>query len=188
MRLKFIVIREEDQNKLHRLLNQESEKGWHATKISFFHIRFDYDPNIRYDYEVFSDHITRTIRTGPNTLKQHEDFMNDFNYTLVPSRQNVIVYRSLEKQDLYADESVDIVVSKKIFNRLFKNQLLLLMFILLNMASTINQGLHSIMVNNLTRITLLFLLFLIIQQVIKIVSLVNDYKRQKLINKMVNDT
>ncbi len=41
MRLKFIVIREEDQNKLHRFLNQESEKGWHATKLSFFHIRFD---------------------------------------------------------------------------------------------------------------------------------------------------
>ncbi len=114
--------------------------------------------------------------------------MNDFNYTLVPSRQNVIVYRSLEKQDLYTDESVDIVVSKKIFNLLFKNQLLLLMFILLNMASTINQGLYSIMVSNLTHITLLFLLFLIIQQVIKTVSLVNDYKRHKLIDKLVNGT
>ena len=184
MRLKFIVIREEDQNKLHRFLNQESEKGWHATKISFFHIRFDYDPNVRYYYEVFSDHITRTIRTGPNTLKQHEDFMNDFNYTLVPSRQSVIVYRSLEKQDLYTGESVDIVVSKKIFKRLFKNQLLLLMIILLNIGSTLNQGLYSIMVSNLAQIALLFLLFFVIQQVIKTVSLVNDYKRQKLSDKL----
>ena len=46
MRIKFIITSLEDQLRLEKFLNQESEKGWHATKITLFYIKFTYDETI----------------------------------------------------------------------------------------------------------------------------------------------
>lgn len=158
MKIKFIITTEDDQLRLEKFLNQESEKGWHATKITRFYIKFNYDKNIRYYYYVLSKHSVRNQKTGPTSLSDHEEFMMEFNFTKISNDPLLLVYRSDQKLDLFTDNILNEETIKSSIKRLILGHTLYLASLLLGIYTNLNQGFYYLLISNSVQIAVMFLI------------------------------
>lgn len=178
MRIKIIVVGEEDVNKLQRFLNQESEKGWHATNISFVHIKFEYDPKVRYYYNVASTLSSRTLIVDPEATEEDGKNITEPNYTIISNIKDIIVYRSLENQDLLTEERPDSPVAKKMFDRVIGRYIVTTLLVLSSIYLLLKGDLFSFLVSTPYQILIVILIFCLLRELTSLITLLSHRNKE----------
>lgn len=168
MRSKFILIYEEDQLKLNHYLNQQSELGWHAESINAFRIKFSYDPNKRYYYNVILKGGITDLNSTPKVFEDHTDLMASFDFEEISKHPNFLIYRTTKHIDLFTDSEVDYKPNKKAVKKMYFNVLSLFFVVALTCWTLSMNGLYGILISNMAQLSVVLNIIVLIHACIRV--------------------
>lgn len=179
MKTKYILITESHQYALSHFLNEQSAIGWHAIKINLLRIKLDYDPNIKYQYEVLRTDPIVSNRNGPEDYKKHAEYMASFGYEAI-SGYPFLIYRNACDTHFYTDPETDLKELRKSNNRFLRHSVINLTSSLLLYGTMITFSFYDILMDNLTQFIIGISVFLVVLNFIQNISMVLTSKGKVL--------